>query len=249
MNIEEKQKIEIEFWRDAEHESPESDSIFNLLNKSSDASVFLECLVRHQDAIGKPSRVLELGAGQAWASCLYKRLHPSAHVTATDISCYAVKSAYKWERIFEVEIDNAYACKSYSTQELDDSIDVVFCFSAAHHFLRHRQTLAEINRILRQGGIACYFYEPITPRFWYSLMLRRVNKNRPDIPEDVLITSELQNLAHGAGLDLVIDYHPSLTKRGPVETVYFYALSLMPFLQKILPSTGNFIFKKPAPTK
>jgi SAM-dependent methyltransferase len=244
LSIEDKQRIEIEYWRDSEHESPESDSILNILNKMSDASVLIECLGRHQRDLARGGRVLELGAGQGWASCVYKRLYPSAQVIATDLSPYAVQSVQKWERLFEVSVDHAYACKSYATQEADASVDRIFCFAAAHHFLEHRKTLVEINRILKPGGAAYYFHEPTTPRFWYRLVFRHVNSNRPEVPEDVLITSRLKELAQKAGLDLTVDYHPSLTKRGPLETVYFYVQARLPFLQRFLPSTANLVFRK-----
>ena len=243
-DIEAKQRIEIEFWRDSEDESPESDSIHNIVNKASDAGVFLDCLKRHQDKLVTTGRVLELGGGQGWASCVYKRLFPEAQLTTTDISKFAVMSLPKWERLFEVKIDNAYACTSYETHERDGSIDQIFCFAAAHHFLAHKRTLREICRILKPGSRAFYFHEPATPRYLYSLAYWRVNRKRPDIPEDVLITSELRKLAQSCGLDLHVDYYPSLTKRAPFETVYFFILSRITFLQRLLPCSAIFIFTK-----
>ena len=167
-DIEAKQKIEIEYWRDSKDESPESDSIHNIVNKVSDAGVFLTCLHRHREKLSSSGRVLELGGGQGWASCVYKKVFPNAHVTATDISEFAVRSLPKWERIFEVKVDNAYACTSYQTNEGTASLDQVFCFAAAHHFLAHKRTLREISRVLKPGGKAFYFYEPATPRYLYA---------------------------------------------------------------------------------
>ena len=99
-DIEAKQKIEVEFWRHSKDESPEADSIYNVVNKVSEARVFLDCLNRHQERLTSNGKVLELGGGQGWASCLYKKLFPNAHVTATDISEFAVMSLPKWERLF-----------------------------------------------------------------------------------------------------------------------------------------------------
>lgn len=243
-NIESKQKIEIEFWRDSEQESPESESILNIINKASDAGVFLDCLNRHHDKLATIGNILELGAGQGWASCVYKRFFPNAHVTATDISEFAIRSLHKWERLFEVKIDNSYACTSYETNEISASIDQLFCFAAAHHFLAHNRTIREISRVLKPGGMAFYFHEPATPRYLYSLAHWRVNKKRPQVPEDVLITSELHRLAHENGLDLHVDYYPSLKKRGAFETVYFFILGCIPILQRILPCSAIFIFTK-----
>ncbi len=243
-NIESKQKIEIEYWRDSEHESPESESIHNIINKASDAGVLLDCLNRHHDKLAAIGNILELGAGQGWASCVYKRLFPNAHVTATDISEFAIRSLHKWERLFEVKIDNSYACTSYETNEKSTSIDQIFCFAAAHHFLAHNRTLYEISRVLKPGGMAFYFYEPATPRYLYSLAHWRVNRKRPQVPEDVLITSELHKLAKQNGLDLHVDYYPSLIKRGAFETVYFFILGRIPILQRLLPCSAIFIFTK-----
>lgn len=244
-DIAEKQKIEIEFWRDSRHQSPDADSVSNILDRMTDGLVFLDSLKRHKKIIPKKGRVLELGAGQGWASCVYKKLYPQAHVTVTDISEFAVISLPGWERIFEVKTDKSYACKSYEINEKDASLDMIFCFAAAHHFLAHKRTLREIYRVLRPGGKAIYFHEPASTRLFYRIACRRMNKKRSTVPEDVLIISEIKKLAVNAGLDLHVDYYPSLIKRGPLETVYFYVLGQLPFLQRILPCSVNLIFTKP----
>jgi ubiquinone/menaquinone biosynthesis C-methylase UbiE len=242
--IEHKQKIEIEFWRDSVNESPSSDSILNIINKASDATVFVDCLNRHQDQLVSDGRVLELGGGQGWASCIYKRLYPQVEITTTDISEHAVASLYKWQHLFNTKIDHSYACKSYEINEPDDSLDFIFCFASAHHFLAHKRTLNEISRVLKPGAKAIYFYEPATPKLFYKSVYKRVNKNRPSVPEDVLITKQIKQLAELAGLQFEVDYHPSLIKRAPVEMIYFYILSKITFIQKLLPCTANFIFTK-----
>jgi SAM-dependent methyltransferase len=208
----------------------------------SDAAVFLDCLDRHKDKLPQKGRVLELGGGQGWAACIYKKLYPEAYVIATDISEFAVRSLHKWERIFEVGMDNSYACKSYEIPEKDASLDLIFCFASAHHFLAHKRTLEEIARKLRPGGRAIYFHEPATPKLFYPFVYRRMNKKRPAVPEDVLVIQEMVRLARKAGLSLHVDYYPSLIKRGPLETVYFYILNRLPFLQPVLPSSVNLIF-------
>lgn len=241
-SIETKQKIEIEFWRNSKEESPQSDSLENIINKVSDSRIFVDCLKRHNHKIPKSGRVLELGAGQGWASCVYKRLFPQTYVITTDISEHAIMSLPKWERLFDTRIDKSYSCTSYNIDEDNESIDFIFCFSAAHHFLAHKRTINEIKRVLKPGGIAAYFHEPVTPRYLYSLAHWRVNHKRPDVPEDVLINSEYQKLAQSAGLSLDIDYFPSLVKRGSVETLYFLFLNQFPLFQKVLPCSANYLF-------
>lgn len=242
--IDEKQQIEIEHWRDSQQESPDADSIHNIINKMTEAAIVLDCFERHREELSTNGRVLELGGGQGWASCIYKKLFPDAHVTATDISSFAVASLPKWEDIFHVKIDNSYPCKCYETKEAEETLDLIFCFAAAHHFLAHKRTMHEISRILKPGGRAIYFYEPATPRYLYPLAYKRVNRKRPEVPEDVLIVNELRILSKSVGLDVQIDYYPSLIHRRPFETLYFYILNKLPFLQSKVPCTANFIFRK-----
>jgi SAM-dependent methyltransferase len=244
LRIEDKQKIEIEYWRDSQAEAPTVYSLENVVDKMSEARVLLDCIFRHRSELISTGRVLEIGAGQGWASCLYKQMFPSVHAVTTDISQYSIMSLPKWERIFDVTIDESYSCKSYETNEEASSIDQIFCFAAAHHFLAHRRTLLEIKRVLKPGRSAFYFYEPATPSYLYRAAYWRVNRKRPEVPEDVLIVPKLRKIARDVGLSLRVEYYPSLLKRGAVETVYYLALAKIPILQRILTCSANFIFTK-----
>jgi len=246
--LESLQQREIDYWRESEHESPESDSIHNLINKMSDIPVFMEVLQAYVPLFSRPGplRVLELGGGQGWGACLVKRLYPSAHVTLTDISPYAVQSAPKWERVFQTKLDAAYACYSYEIKEPSESVDVVYCFAAAHHFRAHRRTLKELHRILRPGGTALYLYEPTCPQLLHGIAYRRVNRIRPEVEEDVLVWKKLVGIAHEAGLEARVDFHPSTLRRRPVAAVYYAVLSVLPLLSRLLPCSANFVFTKPA---
>lgn len=245
--LESLQQREIDYWRESEHESPESGSIQNVINKMSDIPVFVDALQRYESLLNRsgPLRILELGGGQGWSTCLIKRLHPSAHVTLTDISTYAVQSAHKWERVFETRLDAAYACYSYDIKEPSDSLDVVYCFAAAHHFRAHRRTLKELHRVLRPSGTALYLYEPTCPRWLHGMAYRRVNRIRPDVEEDVLVWRHLLKIAHEVGLEARVDFHPSTIRRRPVPAIYYAGLSVLPFLCRLVPCTANFVFTKP----
>src|SRR4030095_3737912 len=241
------QQQEIDYWRESEHERPDSDSIHNLVNKMSDVPVFMDVLRRYQDVFRKagPVRVLELGGGQGWSACLIKRLYPSAQVTLTDISPFAVQSARKWEAVFQTQLDAAYSCNSYETKEAPDSIDVAYCFAAAHHFRAHRRTLRELYRVLRPRRLAHYPTRPACPRMLYPIAYRRVNRVRPEVEEDVLVWRDLLEIAREVGLDARVDFYPSTFARRPVAAVYYAALSVVPFLCGLLPCPANFVFTKP----
>ncbi len=246
MKLAERQNIEINFWRDSETEAPGSDSIENILNKVSDAAVFVDVLKRYAARLPAAGRVLEIGGGQGWAACVYKKFFPAASVLTSDISEFAVASVHKWEKFYGVALENSYACLSYQIPEPDSSLDLVFCYAAAHHFAAHRRTLKEISRVLKPGGSAFYFYEPTSPEYCYRLARWRVNHVRPEVPEDVLRIRKIRSLGREAGLESRVEYFPSLIKRGPMEMVYYLILSRLPFLQRVVPCTANFSFYKRA---
>lgn len=245
VSIEEKQRIEIDYWRTSDTEAPDIDSVHNLVNKVAEAEIFLEALAALRGELPARGRVLELGGGQGWAACLYKRLNPACEVVATDISQFAIASAPKWERLWSVKLDGAYACRSYETLEPSASVDLVFAFQAAHHFLAHRRTLLEIARILKLGARACYLLEPATPPFWYGMTHRHINRKRPEVPEDVLITRRILAIARECGLEAQVRFAPSRLRKGLFGTVYFSILAWLPLLQGVLPCSAHFIFTKP----
>jgi ubiquinone/menaquinone biosynthesis C-methylase UbiE len=239
-----KQEIEINYWANSLYEKPNQNSTQNIINKIKDAEIYISCLNKYDSFLCKKIKVLEIGSGQGWASCIYKKLYPDTHVVTTDISKFAIASIPMWERIFEVKLNEYYACRSSNLLEETASVDIIFCFSSAHHFLTHRSVLREINRILKPGGSAFYFYEPTTPKFWYRFAYWRVNRKRPNVPEDVLIIKNLKKIAAELDLDLQIDYYPSTINRGLIESIYYLLLNIFPILQRLLPCTANIIIRK-----
>jgi len=64
MKLEEKQNIEIYFWKNSVTESPESDSIDNLIGKMAGARVFLDCLRKFNSSFLGKKTILELGGAR-----------------------------------------------------------------------------------------------------------------------------------------------------------------------------------------
>ena len=69
--VAQKHEAERRFWAVSKDECPRSDSINNIMNKLPQVSGLAEFLERpvYQQKFSKAKRILELGAGQGWASC------------------------------------------------------------------------------------------------------------------------------------------------------------------------------------
>jgi ubiquinone/menaquinone biosynthesis C-methylase UbiE len=240
-----KEAIEINHWRDSVVENPNADSIDVIITRFTDAKVLLMKVRHFMEVFNSAETILELGAGQGWGACLVKYVVPGARVMASDISEYAIASAPKWERLLQVSLERTFACRSYDIPLEDSSVDLIFCFHAAHHFVAHRRTLAEVHRVLRRGGRCLYLNEPSCRRYIHRLAHRRVNKRRPTVPEDVLVYPEIVRLAREAGLEPELRFDPNYANRRPLEAMYYMSLSRMPFLQHVLPCAIDYVFEKP----
>jgi SAM-dependent methyltransferase len=236
-----RQHREVEYWRSSREEGPE-----NIVNKANEAAILLDLLKLYRADFARAKNILELGAGQGWASCIVKRQYPNARITVTDISGYALASLPKWEHVFSTRLDGAEACRAYEIPVRDESLDLVFCFAAAHHFAAHRRTIRELRRVLRPQGVVLYLYEPSCSPALYRMALSRVIRKRPEVPEDILIYPKIEALAKESGLNVQISFYPSLKYRSPGVTLYYSVLARLPLLQRVLPCTANYRFTRAA---
>lgn len=242
------EKKEIKFWQESPYESPANFSVSSLIYKLSEARVFLHKLEKNGHLFANASSILEIGAGQGWAAALIKHLYPKSRVSASDISPEAMSLTKYWENFFCVQLDQKMACKSYEIPLPDNSVDLVYCFQSAHHFIEQSKTLAEARRVLKSGGHLVYLHEPSCRRYLYSLAYRRVNKKRPAVPEDVLVYTDIVQLARTVGFTKIdLHFDPTLLNRGPIETVYYYFLQKIPGLRRFLPCTVDYFFEKTNP--
>jgi len=244
MNIEEKESIEIEFWKDSREENPDVFSVPNLINKMKEAEIFLDKLSNYSQIFRKSKDILELGGGQGWASSMVKAYYPNARITLSDISEYAVRSLPKWEKVFNCKVDQSLACRSYQTPLKGESYDLIFCFASAHHFVKQKETLQELKRLLKPGGYALYLHEPSCKKYIYSLAKKRVNNKRTEVPEDLLIGSELIKNAAEEGLEIQLNYAPTTKNRSLSGSLYYAVLSKISFLQRLLPCTIDVVMHK-----
>jgi len=248
MNIAEQETLEIEYWKNAEYESSNNFGIYTLAHKFIEARIFLDKINEHKQSFENAKVILEVGAGQGWASCILKKMYPQKQIYCSDISQYALESLKHWEEIFKVKIDKKIVCKSYEIPLENESIDTIFCFQSAHHFRRHNETLKEVYRLLKTGGECLYLHEPSCKKYIYKLAHKRVNARRAQVAqvaEDILIYDNIVQLAKNIGfINSKVQFAPTTTNRAPFETIYYYILQKLKFLQKLLPCTADYIFSK-----
>jgi ubiquinone/menaquinone biosynthesis C-methylase UbiE len=243
--IKQAEEQENEYWKNSLYENPNNFSLENIANKSGNFRVFLEEISPYEGLFSQADTILEIGAGQGWSSCILKKKYKNKQFFCSDLSEYAIASVKYWEELFKVKLDKCIACKSYDIPLDNSSVDIIFCFGAFHHFRDYQNTLKEAYRILKPNGYCLFLYEPSCRKYIYQFAYKRVNKLRPEVPEDVLVYKEILNTAKEAGFyETKIKFRPILTNRKPFETIYYYIMGKINILQKILPCTGDFILKK-----
>lgn len=246
MDLAGKEQNEIDFWKNSVYENPQNFTPNNIIYKLWEAKVFLDKIDKdYKNFFENANSILEIGAGQGWASCIVKSKFPNKQVITSDISLYAVESVHYWESLFSTKLDQKFACKSYSIPLPDASIDLIFTFQSFHHFGEYKKTLQEIYRVLKPNGVCLLFDEPSCPSYIYPLALKRVNAKRPQIIEDVLKYKEIVNLSKVVGYkDVVVNFDPNIINRRPLPTIYYWILGKSRLLQKLLPCTADYLLKK-----
>jgi SAM-dependent methyltransferase len=234
------------FWYDSTSNENQSElKILNIINKSGSLKSFLESIEPYMDIFRMADTILELGAGSGWASCLIKKLFNKKRVFSSDINEDAITGTKEWEFTFDSKLDEKIVCDSCNIPVHDETIDVVFCFQAAHHFKKFNKTFMEIHRILKPNGYCLFLHEPSCRKYIHKISYIRVNLKTPGTGEDVLIYKKIEAIAKKTGFQEVnIYFRPSLINRKPIPMIYFYILNKIKILNKILPTTVDFFIKK-----
>lgn len=245
--VERQEADELAFWRRELGAGTGVDALRGIVLKLGEAEWLLPKLDRYAPLFAEAGTALELGAGEGWASCIVKRAFPDVELVASDLSGEAVARAERWADVFGAAPDRTLACPAYEIPLEDGSVGLVFAFQAAHHFRAHRRTLAEVHRVLRPGGTCLYLHEPSCPPSFHRLAKARVNRKRPEVPEDVLVHSRLVELAREAGFEPAVRFDADPLNRRPAETLYYVLLRRAPFLWPRVPCTADYVFRKPGP--
>ncbi len=140
-------------------------------------------------------RVLDFGAGTCWASRLLTQL--GCEVIALDASAQALeigRELYARQPVIGDQPAPQFSVFNGRTIDLPDaSVDRIICLDAFHHVPNQAQALAEMSRVLRDGGVAG-FSEPgpehsKTPKSQYEMRMYRVVENDV-VVEDIWATAQ-----------------------------------------------------------
>jgi len=240
---------ELRFWKGDPRYNRASSFWENLKVKGGELRMFEE-LVPLLD-VRPGERILELGAGQAWASQMLKRTNPACEIHASELSPEALLGAEKWERLFEAPLDGYWACQADHTPFEDEQFDLVFAFAAFHHFViggRGRQALAEALRITKRGGRLVLLSEPTAPPWFREWSRRKMNRLRCqlefDVDEDCLVLSDLERWAHDLHATMRVRFDTSWSWReiaftGVLRTA---AVRAVPALGWLVPISAHLTF-------
>ena len=242
------ERKEIDYYRRIREDQGEAGFFKLLVDKSDFIRVFQ--ILAGRLAVGPGMEVLELGAGQGWASCMVKHLQPAARVTASDISREALLYSERYEQLLGVALDEIWECSIRNLPFAGSQFDILFAFASLHHFGRNRDytgILREVYRLLRPGGRAVFLYENAAPGWILPLARWRAQREMQGrVEEDVLNVRHLRSVCRKLGCRMEVEYwpHPHFRVSAPA-TLYMACLDRLRFLAPLLPCTVNLtVFKE-----
>ncbi len=253
VRLSEADRREIGFWSGDERYNRNSGLWDHLSIKLAELDAF-RALLPLLD-VRASARVLELGAGQAWASALVKHSAPSAEVHASELSSEALMGAAHWEQLLGVQLDGLWAFPADQLPFEDGQFDRVFAFAAFHHFAIGGRAVAALEqtlRLVRPGGRLVLLCEPVSPaalRGWHRARLNRIREaTGSDVEEEVLVYSELARAARTLGFEPSIRYNAHL--RPPQQSVASETrdllVRLVPALGRLTPIGAHLTFERAA---
>ncbi|MBM3828672.1 MAG: methyltransferase domain-containing protein [Actinobacteria bacterium] len=135
-----------------------------------------------------PARVLDLGAGSGWTSCLLAM--SGYQVTATDIAPEMVAMHGENAMRYDVRLE-ASLVTDFESLPFDNEFDVVIFYDCLHHSDDELAALRGAHRALRPGGI-CVTLEPGRGHHKTDMSvnaMRLLGVTERDMPPSLIVSS------------------------------------------------------------
>jgi ubiquinone/menaquinone biosynthesis C-methylase UbiE len=116
--------------------------------------------------------VLEVGCGRGAGARSIRRSFRQAFVHAMDLDPQMLRKADRYLSPAERENISRYAGDLTHLPHRDRSFDAVFGFGVLHHLPDWQQGLAEISRVLKDGGV--FYMEELYPAVYQNFITRHL---------------------------------------------------------------------------
>ena len=220
----------------------------DLIFKSNFLKTFKELIPRLE--LRGTEKILEMGAGQGWASAILKSKYPNSYVVASDLVPVALHFCTHYEKFLNAYIDEKWAFNCRDIPFKDNEFDRIFTMAAFHHFGENNdysKVINEMVRVLKPQGKIVLLYEPSSPKYLYSLAFKRVNARQDldGVDEDVLILSKIEEHVKAINCRFQAESFPEYKYReGIAATIYYYVLSKLGIFNQFFLNTVNIVIEK-----
>jgi SAM-dependent methyltransferase len=244
LSINELKKLELDFWENDDFEGNGRETLESMVNKFSEFEIFFEKMKKYEYIFQASNLILEIGGGQLWASSILKKYFPEKRIIGTDISPHAIAGSYIWERVFNVELDRKLALDVVENETNLEQVDLIFCFASAHHFSDFDKTFEVLKKILSPNGKILFLHEPFANNLFYKFALKRVNKKRPVVHEDLLRPSLIRKASKANALIAMIYRLPSVINRRGIASIYYFVMQKIQFLNYVFPTSVDVLISQ-----
>lgn len=223
---------EEEFWKTDLKEGLEAEPNLAIRAKEPEISFTLEKILPNLKLTGT---ILEIGSGACWLSALTKKAFPDTFVVASDVSVAALNKGQQVVAHFRTQIDRYVACKAENLPFEDEVFDYVIGSAVLHH-TELPKALAQIFRVLKEGGRLIGTGEPVIPRalglLWKSGLVSGGRRQKElGVKEGSYSLSQWREYFHRTRFrqaEFIPRMHPQYKKASAVLRAYYHLTCNIP---------------------
>jgi ubiquinone/menaquinone biosynthesis C-methylase UbiE len=128
--------------------------------------------MRSVGALQPGSLILEIGCGRGAGAELIQETFQPAVIHSMDLDIQMIRKAYNYLSAHRRENIFLYVGDALHLPYRNGVVDAVFGFGVLHHVLDWASALAEIARVLKNGGV--YFFEELYPTLYQNFLTKHL---------------------------------------------------------------------------